>query len=98
VPHSKCRDWEKHPLSCRVCGGHCCSVCKLCDKPLHFSTNRGRNTGKNGFLEYHNDSLFGLAVDDFKVMKKHKSDWAPTSAAKKKVQARHIDSLKAPSP
>jgi hypothetical protein len=88
---------KKHPLSCRVCGDHCYSMCKLCDKPLHFFPSRGKNQGKNCFLEYHNDNFFGLAVDDCKVMKKRKSDWAPPTAAKKKVQARHIDSLKTPS-
>jgi hypothetical protein len=89
---------KKHPLSCRVCGDNCYSVCTLCDKPLHFFPSRGKNMGKNCFLEYHNDSYFGLAVDDCKVMKKRKTDWAPPSATKKKVQARHIDSLKVPTP
>jgi hypothetical protein len=89
---------KKHPLSCRVCGDHCYSVCTMCDKPLHFFPNRGKNVGKNCFLEYHNDSFFGLAVDDCKVMKKRKQDWTAPTVAKKKVQARHIDSLKAPPP
>jgi hypothetical protein len=60
-------------------------------KPLHFFPNIGKNMGKNCFLVYHNDNFFGLAVDNCKVMKKRKSDWDPTSAAKKKVQVRHIE-------
>ena len=84
---------KKHPLSCRVCGEQCYSVCGLCNKPLHFFPNRGKNMGKSCFLEYHNDSFFGLAVEDCKVMQKRKSDWTPPSATKKKVQKRHIDSL-----
>jgi len=84
---------KKHPLSCRVCGEQCYSICGLCNKPLHFFPNRGKNLGKNCFLEYHNDSFFGLAVEDCKVMNKRKSDWVPLSLAKKKVQKRHIDFL-----
>jgi hypothetical protein len=62
--------------------------------PFTFSQTESRIWGREScFLEYHNDSFFGLTVEDCKVIQKRKSDWTPPSATKKKVQKRHIDSL-----
>jgi len=76
---------QKHPKQCRVCGKECYTECTLCTPacPLHYFPNRGSNSGKICFVEWHNRDFFGLARDDCGRVNKRKTDWiAPTSAEK----------------
>jgi hypothetical protein len=61
---------------------------------LHFFPTKGPNKGKSCFIDYHNDSCFGLARRDYQVLLgKSKSEWSPPSDKKKKANAKHIKKL-----
>ena len=57
----------KHPNLCAVCGTNAYSKCTLCNKYVHYNVTRGADKGKNCFFELHDDSMFGLARDDFQL-------------------------------
>ena len=62
---------RKHGKTCVVCGEIAYYFCKLCgNKAMHFFTQKGKSSGKDCFMDYHNEVFFGLALDDKKLVKK----------------------------
>lgn len=61
---------------CVVCGVDTCNICKLCDKPMHFSALPKDSTMTVPcFYQYHNTCFYGLAKDDIKLMGVRKKDF-----------------------
>ena len=66
---------RKHGKTCVVCGEIAYSFCKLCgNKSMHFFPQKGNCSGKDCFVDYHNEVFFGLALDDTNLVNKRKSD------------------------
>ena len=56
---------RKHGKTCVVCGEMEYSIFKMCgDREMHFSPQKVKCTGKDCFVDYHNEVFFGLALDD----------------------------------
>jgi hypothetical protein len=86
---------RKHPKICVVCGEQAYSVCTLCNnKAMHYFPQKGVNAGRSCFIDYHNDSFFGLAYDDIKLLNKRKSEWAPANLTKQRNNKKYIKDLK----
>ena len=81
----------KHPNLCAVCGTNAYSKCTLCNKYVHYNVTRGADKGKNCFFELHDDSMFGLARDDFQLTNTKKGDWTKPSAQKMRKNKDLID-------
>ena len=82
---------RQHGKMCVVCGDILYSFCNLCGKKaMHFFPQKGKCSGKDCFVDYHNEVFFGLALDDAKLVNKRKSDWTPPNITKrKKIRATH---------
>jgi hypothetical protein len=86
---------RKHPKICVVCGEQAYSVCTLCNnKAMHYFPQKGVNAGTSCFIDYHNDSFFGLAYDDIKLVNKRKSEWTPPNLTKQRNNKKYINDLK----
>jgi hypothetical protein len=70
-------------------------VCTLCNnKAMHYFPQRGQNAGRSCFIDYHNDSFFGLAYDNIKLVNKRMSDWSPANLTKQRNNKKYIKNLK----
>jgi hypothetical protein len=86
---------RKHPKRCVVCGEQAYSVCTLCNnKAMHFFPKKGVNAGTSCFIDYHNDSFFGLAYEDVKLLNKRKGEWSPANLTKQRNNKKYIKDLK----
>ena len=86
---------RKYGKKCVVCGEIAYSFCKLCgNTSMHFFTQEGKCTGKDCFMDYHNEVFFGLDLDDAKLANKRKSNWNPPNITKRKNHEQHIRSLR----
>ena len=89
----------KYGNMCVVCGEIVYSFCKLCgSKAMQFFPQKGKCSGKDCFVDYHNEVFFGLALDDANLVNKRKSDWTPPNITKRKNHERHIMSLREQQP
>ena len=56
---------RKHGKTCVVCGEMAYSICIMVgNRATQFSPQKGKCTGKDCFVDYHNEFFFGLALDD----------------------------------
>ena len=85
---------RKHGKTCVVCGEMAYSICKMCDRAMHFFPQKGKCTGKDCFVDYHNEVFFGLALDDASLVNKRRSEWTPHNITKRINNERHIKSLR----
>jgi len=86
----------KNGRKCEWCGEPCWTFCDKCpDKPfLHNNPLRGNNVGKICFLNYHNDSCFGLGKGDASMFGIKKSDWRPATPKLMREQTVVINKIK----
>ena len=90
---------RKNGKTCVVCGEISYSFCKLCgNKAMQTFHQKRKCSGKDCFVDYHNEVFFGLALDDAKLVNKRKSDWIPPDITKRKNNERHIRSLREQQP
>jgi hypothetical protein len=86
---------RKHPKRCVVCGKQAFLVCTLCNnKAMHWFPQKGQNGGSSCFINYHNNSFFGLTYDDIKLVNKQKSKWSPANQTKQRNNKKYINNLK----
>ena len=87
---------RKHGNKCVVCAEMAYSVCKLCgNKDMHFFLQKWKCSGKDCFMDYHNEVFFGLALDDTTLINKQKSEWTPPNIRNRQKNEQHIKSLRA---
>jgi hypothetical protein len=61
---------------------------------MHYFPQKGQNAGRSCFIDYHNDSFFGLAYDNVKLVNKQKREWPPANQTKQRNNKKYIKNLK----
>ena len=80
---------------CAWCGIKAFTKCEKCGKYLHFFPQRGQVDYKaNCFVNFHDDSKFGLSRTDQPLLGKKKANWKDPSGLKMKRNRKHISNLK----
>lgn len=90
-----CISGFKNQQICRYCGEGCFIKCGICNIPLYFFTHQGKHAGKIGFIKYHYENHFRLALDDFKLTPSRlKKDWQPPTTTEIKENREIIWKIK----
>jgi hypothetical protein len=61
---------------------------------MHYFPRKGQNLGRFYFINYDNNSFFGLAYDNIKLGNKQKSEWLPANQTKQRNNKKYIKNLK----
>ena len=85
---------------CAWCGEKAYTMCGVCKDEkgnciaLHFNAKRGPAKNLRCFIDYHNDSKFGLAKNDAtRLLGQTKSHWTMPTSAEVKSNTQHIKHL-----
>lgn len=70
--HMESKENGTTKLSCFVCGDKTRTICGLCDVSLHDNPTHGKTKGMNCFLDFHNETMFGLCKKDSRTPKEWK--------------------------
>ena len=65
-----CVRTTKNGGRCQVCRITAFSKCGICNKFMHRIPTRGKQTNQSCFAHYHNESFFGLAKEDCRLVRK----------------------------
>jgi hypothetical protein len=79
---------RNYPKRFVKCGQQAYRVCTLCNN------KKGQNTGSSCFINYHNDSFFGLAYYAIKLVNKSKREWLLATPKKQRKNKKYIKNLK----
>jgi hypothetical protein len=78
---------------CRVCGDKTPTECGICNVPLHERARTGNAVGRNCYMEWHDECMFGLCRKDIAFFGMSISDWRLPDAAAKQWNIDHYRRL-----
>lgn len=78
---------------CYWCGGPAYTICQICEVPLHYGPKKGAHAGKQCFLHYHDESMFGLGRGDCSLLNTSKKDWQSPTRSRCARNRAHITTL-----
>ena len=84
---------RKYSHTCEVCGEKTFWVCTMCDSGIHYFYKKGPGVGKLCFLEYNNETFFGLSRCGMGMYRLQRKAWNPPRSNQKTVHALHIRSF-----
>jgi len=87
--HMESKENALTKLSCFVCGDKTRTRCGLCEVPLHDNPTHGKTKGQNCFLDFHNETMFGLCKKDSRKQK----EWKVATAEERKEAVNRYRSL-----
>ena len=80
---------------CAWCRKKAYTKCTKCGAYLHFFPQRGSvDYTENCFINYHDNSKFGLCAADQPLVGKKRKDWKNPSVTNMKRNRKHISNLK----